>query len=113
VFTASDGGGAGRIALHFQRSGDNWSARGKYAGYRWYSGNRPLVASGEHTISIPLGLAQWGAVLASGRTQALFDAARQRAYRIGFTFGGASNAGHGVCLESGTARFTIKAFTVT
>jgi hypothetical protein len=112
VFTASDGGTPGRIALHFQRSGDNWSARGKYAGYRWYSINRPLIAPGTHTISIPLDIAHWGAVLASGRTQALFDAAKARPTRIGFTFGGTGNAGHGVCLETGTARFTVKSFTV-
>jgi hypothetical protein len=112
VFVAADGGTPGRIALHFQRKGDDWSARGKYAGYRWYSLNRPLIAPGTHTISIPLDLAHWGAVLASGRTQALFDAAKAKPHRLGFTFGGTGNAGHGVCLSSGTARFTVKSFSV-
>jgi hypothetical protein len=107
VFMASDGGTPGRIALHFQRKGDNWSGRGKYAGYRWYSLNRPLIAAGTHTISLPFDLAHWGAVLASGRTQSLFDQAKAGVYRIGFTFGGSSNAGHGVCMKSGTARFSF------
>jgi hypothetical protein len=112
VFVAADGGTPGRIALHFQRKGDDWSARGKYAGYRWYSSARHLVTPGEHTINIPLDLASWKAVLGSGRTQALFDAAKARPTRVGFTFGGTGNAGHGVCLSSGSARFTVKSFTV-
>jgi hypothetical protein len=112
VFVASDGWTPGRIALHFQRKGDDWSARGKYAGYRWYSLYRQYVLPGEHTIGLSSDLANWGAVLSSGRTQALFDAAKHRAYRIGFTFGGSGNAGHGVCLSTGSAQFTIRAFTV-
>jgi hypothetical protein len=107
VFVACDGGTPGRIAIHFQRKGDDWSARGSYAGYRWYSLNRPLVAPGTHTISIPLDLANWIAVLPTSRTQPLFDAAKSRPARIGFTFGGSGNAGHGVCLKSGTARFSF------
>jgi len=113
VFIAADGATAGRIALHFQRKDDNWTAYGKYAGYRWYSRSRPLVVPGEGFISVPLDLANWGAVLTSGYTQSLFDDAKRRVARVGFTFGGAGNAGHGVCLTSGTAKFVIESFTIT
>jgi hypothetical protein len=109
VFSACDGGTPGRLAIHFQRKGDDWSARGAYAGYRWYSTKRTVLVSGEHTtISIPLDdIWHWGAVLGTGRTQPLFDAAKARPARIGFTFGGTGNAGHGVHLLAGSARFNF------
>jgi hypothetical protein len=107
VFSACDGGTPGRLAMHFQRKGDDWSARGAYAGYRWYSRSRPLLVPGAHTITVPLDFEHWGAVLVSGMTRPLFDAAKSRPARIGFTFGGTSNAGHGVHLLAGSARFSF------
>jgi hypothetical protein len=107
VFSACDGGTPGRLAIHFQRKGDDWSARGAYAGYRWYSVRRTLLVPGANTITIPLDFEHWGAVLGTGRTQPLFDAAKARPARIGFTFGGTGNAGHGVHLLSGSARFNF------
>jgi hypothetical protein len=104
--------GPPRLRMHFQRRGDNWSGTGAYNAYRWFS--RPQTAGaltpGTHTVSVPLTFDQWGAVQ-TVPTQAQFDAARQDASAVGFTFG-SQGAGHGVCMRSGTARFVLRAFSV-
>lgn len=113
VFVAADGGSAGRIALYFQRRGDSWSGRGKYAAYRWWSSNRPTLKPGTWSLSVPLDRAAWIPVTSSRHaTAAAFGKAAAKAARVGFTFGGAGNAGHGVCLTSGTASFRVVSFAV-
>lgn len=100
-----------RLALYFQRKGDDWSASGKYAAYRWYSRVRSELTPGTHTISIPLTRDQWTPVVSSTyNTDANFEAAKASPRRIGFVFGGSVGAGHGVCTTSGTATFTLVDF---
>src|SRR5436190_5950348 len=44
------------VSLYFQQRGDNWSANGRYASYRWYSPIRTVVplAPGEHSVTVQL-----------------------------------------------------------
>ena len=104
-------GGTPRITLYFQRDGDDWSASGKYAAYRWFSAKRWVVAPGAYTIEAPLVFDSWRAVSGAAGTAENFAAATNDAERVGFVFGG-GNVGHGVCLTSGSAKFIVKSFTV-
>ena len=53
------------LSLYFQRQGDDWSARGPFEAFRWYS---PLlhspVQAGDHELIVPLD-ANWTAVMTS------------------------------------------------
>jgi hypothetical protein len=103
------------VSLFFQRRGDNWSAKGRYADYRWYAPPntvRPL-APGVHEIAISLDDPQWGSVwsqTAAGDPHA-FQASLANASRLGLVFGTRSARGHGV-FATGPARFELLSFRV-
>lgn len=102
------------ITLYFQRSGDNWTARGPFETYRWYAtfATRSPVTPGTHVMVAPLD-ANWTAVQGStARTQpAAFRAAKAQADEVGFVLGGGDGAGHGV-YATGRARLIVTEFQV-
>lgn len=99
------------VTLYFQRRGDDWTAKGKMAVYRWYSKLRIPLTVGEHTITVPLEYAEWGPVVSTEyNTPEYFAKALQNASRVGFVLGGSVGAGHGVCTQTGSIRFTVKSF---
>ena len=101
------------LSLYFQRRGDNWSARNRYATYRWYSvSDKTLtLAPGEHTMTINF-RDDWGAVMgAQSRDNPAFEDALLNADRIGFVFGWSGGRGHGVH-ATGPARFTLLDFEI-
>jgi hypothetical protein len=112
VFKATEGHSP-RLSLYFQRIGDDLSAEGKLAAYRWFSKDKVAMAAGRHTIKVPLVHAEWGPVYSGSEfnTDAYFKAAMREAARVGFVLGGSVGAGHGVCLASGTAKFIIEGFS--
>ena len=108
-FYGQENGGPGWLSLFFQQRGDNWSAKGRYETYRWYSPNERIetLRPGVHTVSIGLD-EEWNAVVAWKRSAnpAAFQAALANADNVGLVFGSSSGLGHGV-YATGPARFTI------
>jgi hypothetical protein len=97
------------VSLYFQQAGDNWSGRGRFAFYRWYSPARAVVPlePGQRTITVRLDEAwtnvngQPAHAVPAGYAAALRDTAR-----IGLAFGSSSRRSHGVH-TTGPARFTL------
>lgn len=104
VFPVEQPGAQPLLSVHFQRKGDNWTAQGKYGGYRFYSRlTFPLVA-GEHEAVIALVPDEWGNVWGS---QDGFAEALRNASRVGLVFGWSGGRGHGV---AGSGRFELLEF---
>lgn len=97
------------VSLYFQRAGDNWTGRGKFASYRWYSSHDTVtpLEHGEHTITVRLD-GRWGSV--DGKPNSTrpreFAAAKRHAATLGLAFGSHSRRSHGVAATS-PARFTL------
>jgi hypothetical protein len=113
-FVGADGGGAGRLALYFQRSKDDYGSK-KYArGYRCWSKVRSKLVAGENTLEADLtSYTYW----APGELSASeFNATKADLMNLGFTFGGSQNAGHGVyCTDGnggGWAKFTLLEYSL-
>jgi hypothetical protein len=106
-------GGVGLITLYFQRSGDNWSASGRFETYRWYAtfATRQMTP-GEHQIIAPLS-GDWTAVMVSrARTSPdRFAEALANADQVGFVLGGGEGFGKGV-YATGPARLVVTDFRV-
>jgi hypothetical protein len=103
----------GSITPYFQRSGDNWSARGRFETYRWYGTfATKALAPGEHEIVAPLN-ERWTAVETSNaRTNPrAFQEAVANADQVGFVLGGGDGFGHGVS-ATGPARLVLLEFRV-
>lgn len=104
---------AGKITPYFQRSGDNWSAKGRFETYRWYGTFATRVLEpGEHEIVAPLS-GNWTAVeTSSARTNPRpFQEAVLDADQVGFVLGGGDGYGHGV-YATGGARLVVLDFRV-
>jgi hypothetical protein len=103
------------VTLFFQRARDNWTARGRFADYRWYAPGVKLgpVARGTHDIVIRLDDPDWTQVTGqrAGDNAQAFAAAIAETDRIGLVFGSPSRRGHGV-FATGRARFTLLDFRV-
>ncbi len=97
------------ISLYLQRARDNWTAKGKYASYRWYAPKHTLmpVTPGDHTITIRFDDV-WTNVAHRPNTehQQAYDAALANTARFGFAFGTPLLRSHGVA-ATGAARFTL------
>jgi hypothetical protein len=98
-----------RVSLYFQQAGDNWSGRGRFASYRWYSPARGVVPlePGQHAITVQIDEA-WTNVNAQS-SHALPDgyaAVLQDTARIGLAFGSSSRLSHGAH-STGPARFEL------
>jgi hypothetical protein len=105
---------SGTVSLFFQREGDNWSARGNYAFYRWYAPAHSVkvIAPGVHEIRVDIDDPQWISVLGgrnAASSPAEFGAALENAGRIGLVFGSAGARGHGV-FATAPARFELLSF---
>lgn len=110
---AATEGGTPLLTLYFQRRGDDWTAKGDMASYRWYSRTRSPLATGPGRIEAPLSsYAAWGAVVSAGQNALMFEQAKQDASRVGFVLGNSGGAGHGVCASSGKVTLTVKRFAV-
>ncbi|HWT12704.1 MAG TPA: hypothetical protein VN231_08135 [Allosphingosinicella sp.] len=102
------------ITLYFQRSGDDWSARGRFEAYRWYAAfaSHMPIEPGEHELSAPLD-GHWTAVMdssAHSHPEAFRDALAE-ADQVGFVLGGGDGLGHGV-FATGRARLIVEEFRV-
>ena len=106
----------GTVSLFFQRRGDNWSAKGRYALFRWYAPAHTVqeISPGVHKMTVALGDPMWGSVVggmkATDRPRA-FDAALSNASRIGLVFGSTVARGHGV-YATAPARFELLDFEI-
>lgn len=102
------------VSLYFQQAGDTWSARGRYASYRWYVPERAVIplSPGEHTVTVQFDEA-WGNVNgATSRDDPRgYAAALQNTARIGIAFGSSGLRSHGV-YATGPARFTLLALDI-
>ena len=105
---------ASMITPFFQRSGDNWSARGRYEAYRWYGtfATHSPLRPGTFEMVAPLD-GNWTAVeRSSARTNpAGFRDAIANADQVGFVLGGGDGYGHGV-YATGRARLIVTDFRV-
>ena len=102
------------ISLVFQQRGDNWTGRGRYGSYRWYSPGATVqpITPGEHVMVANLDPG-WtnvngGAVAADPRG---FANALEDTQRVGIVFGSSGLRGHGV-FATGPARVTVLSFQV-
>lgn len=102
------------LTLYFQRSGDNWSGRGRYETYRWYAtfASHLPIKPGEHVITAPLNQV-WTAVQSSSARShpAAFRDAIVEADQVGFVLGGGDGYGHGA-FATGPARLIVTEFRV-
>lgn len=112
-FIAQESQGQGKLGLALHRAGDNWSAKGRYEAYRWYSPAFVPIEPGVHSITARLDDPSWGAVMTStARTNAgTFGAALADTEAVSLTFGGDGGRGHGV-YATGPARFTVLDFRI-
>lgn len=112
-FIAQETGETGTIGLAFQRAGDNWSGRGRFAGYRWYSPAAVPLAAGTHTITASLDDPRWVGVMGaqSGSDPQAFRQALTDTESVSLTFGSAGRRGHGV-FATAPARFTLLDFRI-
>lgn len=104
-FKALNDGSAPQVGLHFQRKGDDWSAKGEMQSYRWYSRNRPTLKAGEFTLIVPFVPEAWGDVYGQSSNVAGFVEAMRDLDNIAVVFG-ATAAGHGVYATE-PSRFTL------
>jgi len=102
------------VSLYFQQAGDNWSARGRYASYRWYVPVHAVVplAPGVHTMTVRFD-DTWTNVWGRPNSQDPegYAAALANTSRIGLAFGSNGLRSHGV-YATGPARFTLLAFDI-
>jgi hypothetical protein len=112
-FTAQQTGGPGQFGLVFQRRGDNWSAKGRFETYRWYSPQIAPLSPGVRTFTARLDDPRWVGVersTAASNPEA-FAAALADTESVSLTFGDANGRGHGV-YASAPARFTLLDFRI-
>jgi hypothetical protein len=105
---------AAAVSLYFQRQGDNWSARGRYASYRWYVPDRAVFAlsPGVHTLTVRLDEIWTNVKGVSNRQDPDgYHAALNETVAVGVAFGSSSFRSHGV-YATGPARFTLLSFDI-
>jgi hypothetical protein len=106
----------GTVSLFFQRRGDNWSARGRYALYRWYAPAHTVqeIAPGIHEMTVRLDDPAWGSVVGgikAGDRPRAFERSLANASRVGLVFGSTAARGHGV-YATAPARFELLDFEI-
>lgn len=112
-FVAQENGDQGTLGLVVQRARDNWSAKGRYEAYRWYSPAAVPLTPGVHTLTARLDRPDWISVM-GGRSEANprgFAEALGDAESVSLTFGSQGARGHGV-FATAPARFTILDFRI-
>lgn len=97
------------VSIYFQRAGDTWTGRGRYASYRWYVPARAVMplSPGEHSVTIRFDEV-WTNVYGKLNTDHAdeYRAALAEADNVGLAFGSRSRRSHGI-VASGPARFTL------
>ena len=106
----------GTVSLFFQRRGDNWSAKGRYALFRWYAPVHTVqeIAPGVHEMTVEFDDPRWGSVVGgtkSGNSPRPFQVALANASSIGLVFGSSAARGHGV-YATAPARFELLDFDI-
>lgn len=84
--------------LLIQRKQDNMAS----PGYRYYSTATLPLTPGEHALTVPLALPNWGDVIAPA-DQAVFLRLLSEAESLGIIFGGAGGRGHGISGPAGAS----------
>jgi hypothetical protein len=97
------------VCLHFQRNGDDWSGRGPYDGYRWWSNAQVNLAEGDSVLDVRLTRDAWVSVTNAAGAQD-FAAAMNDPCCVGFSFGNADGKGHGVYAEAPGTSFVIHSY---
>ena len=105
--------------FYLQRKRDDLSGRGEYEYYRWFSNDvaYELGAGGSANLTAALTPDQWTSVFGkkgdhdSAATLG-FVQALQNLANVGFVFGGGCYYGHGVNVSGGTARFTLRQYSI-
>jgi hypothetical protein len=112
-FVAQESGAQGKIGLALHRAGDNWSAKGRFEAYRWYSPTFIPIEPGVHRITVSLRDPAWGAVMTStaGTNPQAFAGTLAETESVSITFGGDGGRGHGV-YATAPARFTLLDFQI-
>lgn len=112
-FVAQESNLPGKFGLVFQRAHDNWSAKGRYETYRWYSPTAVPIQPGTHTFTVRLDDPAWVGVLTSNAASNPegFAGALADTESVSLTFGGDGGRGHGV-YATGPARFTLLDFRI-
>jgi hypothetical protein len=106
VLVGYESGATGtRLALHFQRRGDNKGQSHYDQGYRQWSRARAVLQPGTYTFEVPLTSDNW--THPNG-----FDASMRNVDRVGFTVSDTNTAGHGICMKSGTGSITAVSFSI-
>lgn len=84
------------FSIFIQRKGDNWSAKGEYEHYRWYSPIVPLNNTLK-TLRMPLDadLEQWRSIMGQGTPEGFYEALAN-ASRVGIVFGWEGGRSHGI-----------------
>jgi hypothetical protein len=102
------------VSLYFQQAGDTWTARGRYASYRWYVPDRAVIplTPGEHTVTVAFDEV-WTNVMGQPNSADPrgYAAALEDTTRIAIAFGSPSRRSHGV-YATGPARFTLLALDI-
>lgn len=102
------------ISLFLQRGGDNWTARGPYAGYRFYAPGHTVAAltPGEHVMTVNID-GGWTSVngVPAARDPRAFAEALAETEGVGIVLGSPSRRGHGV-FATGPARLTVLSFDI-
>ena len=98
-----------RVRLHFQRKGDDWSGRGQYEHYRfWSTTYADLELGTDVELECKLDHELWTGVYGKTNRDG-FNSARRNCSKVGMTFGG-QFAGHGVRAKEGEISFVLKRF---
>ena len=94
------------VSLYFASADNDWRSDG----LRWWSGATFVDHAGDYTIDASLD-GPWSSVMiqTSAANTVDFAAAKDRANRVGFTFGNCTGLGHGA---AGPGRITVTAFEV-
>jgi len=115
IYSVQDGAIAS-VTLYMQRKGDDLSGVGPMQQYRYFGKGNQLTGQGDFIITCQLAGDQWGDVFGSKGTDhpAEFAACIANAGAVGFVFGnpGAGATGHGAAVKNGTARLTLKEFSI-
>jgi hypothetical protein len=99
------------VRLLVERRGDDLTKEF----YRWWSNPQAIIlATGQHSITVPLTPDQWSSVLGKKGSAAPleFAEALRGVDKVGMTFGGGCFFGHGVNVSGGEATFTLKDFAI-
>lgn len=106
----------GWVTPYMQRAGDDLTAKGAMQQYRYWGHPSSGLTVGDYTVSVPITADKWSDVLGAYGTEYPngFSDCVANALVIGFTFGdpGQGATGHGCYVKDGTARFTLKSFTI-